>query len=150
MPDKSLYLAGPMSGVPKFNYPLFESAADHLRSLGYSIVSPAELDDAEVYAYGMQSTTGNLEEQTAATGQSWGDFLARDLKLLVDKCDGIVLLNKWERSKGARQELFTALNLGYSKFGRYDEVLGIVWLEPFALANKLNDAVKSLHVKFWE
>ena len=50
------YLAGPMTGIPQFNFPLFFRATEKLRYIGYEIVSPAELDAAKVYP----ALTGNL------------------------------------------------------------------------------------------
>src|SRR3954451_12937594 len=45
IPDDSYYLAGPMSNRPAFNFPAFDEASKKLRSEGYLIVSPAELED---------------------------------------------------------------------------------------------------------
>ncbi len=45
MNDIKWYLAGPMTGIPQFNYPLFDSVSAELRASGYDITSPAEMDD---------------------------------------------------------------------------------------------------------
>ena len=78
------YLAGPMSGIPQSNFPAFDAAAKHLRDLGHDIVSPAELDDEETRA----NSLANLP-----TKQTWGDFLARDVKIVADQVQGIVPQN---------------------------------------------------------
>lgn len=110
----SIYLAGPMSGRPKFNYPAFDTAASKLRASGVDIVSPAEMDDEETRAVAMASTTGRLSEFANKTGESWGDFLSRDVKLIADSdIEGICLLPEWDQSKGARLEAFVCMSLDY-------------------------------------
>jgi hypothetical protein len=37
-----VYLAGPMTGLPEFNYPAFNAEAARLRALGYQVENPAE------------------------------------------------------------------------------------------------------------
>jgi hypothetical protein len=44
------------------------------------------------------------------TGETWGDFLSRDVKIVADECDGVVVLDNWFRSRGARLECFIAVN----------------------------------------
>lgn len=38
------YIAGPMSGIPDFNYPMFHRVAKHLRDRGVDVRNPAEND----------------------------------------------------------------------------------------------------------
>ncbi len=45
---KKVYLAGPMRGLPLFNFPAFADAAAKLRAQGYDVFSPAERDE-QVY-----------------------------------------------------------------------------------------------------
>lgn len=104
------YLAGPMSGIPQFNFPLFHSVAAKLRSSGYTVISPAELDSPEVQKAAMASTDGALKgTHNEIAGETWGDILAKDVKLVADKIDGIIFLPGWERSRGARLEGFVGL-----------------------------------------
>ena len=108
------YLAGPMSGRPKFNYPAFDEAAAQLRKSGLTIQSPAEIDGEETRKVAMQSTVGDLAEFKDKTDETWGDFLSRDVKMIADTdIDAIVLLPEWETSNGARLETFVCMTLGY-------------------------------------
>jgi hypothetical protein len=113
--SRKFYLAGPMSGRPQFNYPLFDRVAAELRGRGYDITSPAEMDDPATRKEALSSDNGVLVGGTC-NGESWGDFLARDVKMIADELDGIILLPEWETSKGARLECFVAMGLDYPMF----------------------------------
>lgn len=39
---RRLYLAGPMTGLPDFNYPAFHAAAAAWRAAGWTVANPAE------------------------------------------------------------------------------------------------------------
>ena len=99
------YLAGKMSGIPQFNFPKFDRVAATLRAAGMIIITPSELDTAEIRTAALASKDG----QPMGVGGSWGDFLARDVKVIADQVDGVILMDGWLDSKGARQEAFTAL-----------------------------------------
>jgi hypothetical protein len=104
-----LYIAGPMTGIPQFNFPAFAEAASALRALGFEVVSPAEEDPPEVQAASWASVDGALSGGLIAN-HSWGDLLARDVKLIADEgIDGIALLPGWEKSRGAKLEAFVAV-----------------------------------------
>jgi hypothetical protein len=105
-----VYLAGPMSGLPQFNFPAFYAAAKALREQGFEVVSPAELDDAEDAGAAMKSPDGNMR----GIAKTWGDFLARDVKLLADEgIKGIVFLPGWDKSRGAKLEATVGLLCGF-------------------------------------
>lgn len=106
------YLAGPMSGLPQFNFPAFHKAAKALRARGFDIVSPAELDGAEVEAEAMKSPDGEIGPTRKMCGLTWADMLARDVKLVADEVDGIILLPGWEKSRGAKLECYVGLLTG--------------------------------------
>lgn len=106
--SKRYYLAGPMSGIPQCNFPAFYAAAGELRAAGYDIVSPAELDDEHDAAQALASADGSTSQRR------WGDFLARDVKLLAGgDITGIVFLPGWEQSRGARLEATVGLLCGF-------------------------------------
>lgn len=108
-----LYLAGPMRGIPGFNFPAFFEAADRLRDRGYIVFNPAEKDNER---YGTDISKGNYEgrEDVAASqhGFSLREALALDLAWICAEADGIALLPGWRNSKGATAEHATAVALG--------------------------------------
>lgn len=99
------YLAGPMTGIPSFNFPAFLSAAADLRERGFEIISPAELDNKETFEAAMRSPDGT----PTSVSETWGDLLARDVKIVADQVGGIVFLPDWQRSRGARLEAFVGV-----------------------------------------
>lgn len=100
-----IYVGGPMTGLPMFNFPAFDAAAAELRDRGYTVVSPAELDDPETRRAALASPDGS-PGSGSTNGETWGDFLSRDVKLIADKVDAIAVIDGWEKSRGARLETF--------------------------------------------
>ena len=113
--NKTYYLAGPMSGRPQYNIPMFDAVASMLRVEGYDILSPAEMDSKDIREIAMKDTLaegkGRLVD-SSGTIHTWGDFLSRDVKLVADEVDGVILLPGWEESRGARLEAFVAISSG--------------------------------------
>jgi len=99
MTAQRIYLSGPMTGLPEFNFPAFHAAAARLRALGLDVVNPAEIN--------------------AETGGDWHDYLKADIKALCD-CTALALLPGWMHSNGAHLELHIALRLGL-RIGTVDE-----------------------------
>lgn len=114
-----LYLGGQMTGIPQFNFPAFDTAAGTLRDRGYDIVSPAELDDPKTREAALASPDG-APGSGASNGETWGDFLARDVKLIADEVDGAVFMEGWQQSRGARLEALVC-TLEHKPVFLYDE-----------------------------
>jgi hypothetical protein len=109
-----------MSGIPKFNFPAFFAAAQELRSCGIEVVSPAEIDNEEDKGAALTSTDGDPTNRVAMNNKTWGDFLARDVKLIADAgIQGIVFLPGWETSRGAKLEAFVGLLQKDFRFYKY-------------------------------
>jgi hypothetical protein len=51
-----IYVAGPMRGIPEFNFPAFHDAAARLRNEGHVVFNPAERDIAR---HGVDISKGN-------------------------------------------------------------------------------------------
>lgn len=85
--SKVLYLTGQMSNMPQFNFPLFMAAAAALREQGYTIINPAETDPEDVRQIALQSPDGAYDADGKVGSESWGDMLARDVKMLADGVD---------------------------------------------------------------
>lgn len=86
-----LYLAGPMSGLPDFNYPAFHAAAGRLRRAGFEVLNPAE-------------------NKPPCEDPSWADWMRAALGQLL-RADGVALLPGWRESKGATVERNLARDL---------------------------------------
>jgi len=93
MKNNYLYIAGPMSGLPKKNFPEFHKAAKRLRKRGYKVISPAELETIKPLCL------------------TWKDCLRRDLRYVVAKCYAIATLPGWKKSRGAQLETYVAKQL---------------------------------------
>lgn len=102
--NKMYYLAGPMTGIDKFNYPLFFQVAASLRELGYMVINPAEQDTPDV----MRAVYASDGSPGTTPGFTWGDALAHDVKLVADHVDALAVLPGWEESKGACTEVWLA------------------------------------------
>lgn len=86
-----IYISGPMTGMPGFNFHAFNAEAERLRSLGYQVVNPAEI---------------NVDNHG-----DWHDCLRRDIVELMS-CDTLALLDGWQNSNGAHLEMHIAHRVG--------------------------------------
>lgn len=127
------YLGGPMSGIAQFNFPRFEVAGSNLRRAGYNIVSPAELDEPEVFEQAINSPDGDA----AALSRSHEELLSRDLIVVsLPTCLGMICLEGWEHSLGAAGESWVVSFLGKTLLA-YHEVNGYPVLEYIERDEKL-------------
>ena len=106
--SKKIYIAGPMSGYPEFNFPAFFTAEEMLRRGGWEPINPAA-----------KSQEANLDKEAFKTG---------DNKLVIEKgfdfrkCylwdmeqviygDAIYMLKGWQYSPGAVGEHAAAVTM---------------------------------------
>lgn len=99
-----IYLAGPMTGHPDFNFPEFDAAAAKLREQGHEVFSPAENDrDNGFHPQGM---TGH--EDLSAHGYSLRQALLEDVSWICKHAEMLVFLPGSYKSRGATAEIYLA------------------------------------------
>jgi hypothetical protein len=130
-PSVIVYLAGPMTGLPAFNYPAFKHAAAEWRRQGWEVLDPTE-------NYGGDTT------------KPYREYIRADLALLM-RAEAIALLEGWQRSRGARFELHVAQLMGLevynaTTFERIEPPMVITKvLEPPLDATILQEAQRLVH-----
>lgn len=82
-----LYIAGPMTGLPLFNAPAFDSAERQLRTAGFDVLNPAR--------------------RGSDPKMPWDWYMREALKDLMNS-DAVALLRGWNHSPGARLEQYVA------------------------------------------
>jgi hypothetical protein len=111
MKPLTIYIAGPMRGIPFYNFPAFDAARDMLYCIhpGATILSPADMD-----------REAKFDAMKCPADTDWNaipprfDFLEcvrRDLDA-VRSCTMIYMLAGWEKSSGARAEKAVAEWMG--------------------------------------
>lgn len=128
-----IYLSGPMTGHPNFNFPAFEDASERLRNLGHEVMSPHEHDLA---------LHPELEFSTGyATGDPAGcptfslpKAFRWDIEQILS-ADAIVLLPGWESSAGSKFERLVAEKCGvlvmlYEQVDTDHPALGVITADP--------------------
>lgn len=90
----TVYLAGPMTGLPELNYPAFNALADKLRKAGIEVSNPAE---------------NRWDPRNGIP--TWADWMKLAIAQLLT-CDEVLLLPGWESSRGAQLERHIAEALG--------------------------------------
>ena len=102
-----LYIAGPMTGLPEYNYPAFHAAAGELSRAGYEVENPAD--------------------NVVIESERYTDFLRAGLAQLL-RCDGVAVLPDWWLSGGARWEVQTAgiLRIPVRSVGEWMQMAGAI------------------------
>lgn len=95
-----VYLAGPMTGYPEYNFPAFRAVAAELRAAGHEVWSPAEQDEE---LDGFNPATDKAE--------SFVHYMRRDLPAVMGAA-AVWVLPGWEKSKGAQLEVHVARECG--------------------------------------
>ncbi len=109
-----IYLAGPMRGLPGFNFPEFHKYAALLRSRGHEVFSPAEV----------RIPQDNMRA-----------IFATEMDWICREAEAIALMPGWMQSKGARAEAALAIALDLKVMGvpGYQPTQGLGRLSPSEL-----------------
>jgi hypothetical protein len=104
----TVYIAGPMRGIPHFNFPAFDAKKAELTGMGYKVISPADLD-REV---GIDGDTDLDHLSAEETRKVLNGCILRDVHAIAERCDLLYVLKGWETSKGCAVEIALAKFLG--------------------------------------
>ena len=88
---QKVYIAGPMTGLPNFNFDRFHAAEKLLFGYGYDVVNPATLDNG-------------------STDKPWEYYMRLALRAMLE-CDMIYALAGSQNSRGAMIEIELARKL---------------------------------------
>lgn len=91
-----LYVAGPMTGLPEYNYPAYHRAEQTLTAAGFVVLNPARNQPVP---------------RDASKGVTWSDYMRASLGQLA-AADGVAVLDGWAASRGAALEVHIASQLG--------------------------------------
>jgi len=89
-----IYIAGPMSGIPQYNFPAFDEASESLEKEGWIVINPAEMD----------REVGFDPDVDTVTQQFLDAAMVRDVDAIMHRATAMAMLPGWERSRGALAE----------------------------------------------
>lgn len=102
MSPYTVYLAGPMRGLPKFNFPAFYEAERAItKNLRWRVFNPARADEDA----GFDPTT--TDPSLKISPDICEEFFDRDVQM-IKHSNGIIMLPGWEDSIGACAEFYIA------------------------------------------
>lgn len=102
--NKAIFISGPMTGLPNYNFDKFNEVAAKLENAGCKVVNPVKI-------------CKKYKQETVIKDKSAFDaMVAEQQKAEREECDSIILLDGWEKSRGVRLELKTALDLDFKIF----------------------------------
>ena len=119
--NKRIYIAGPMTRYPLFNFPAFDEAAAYIDKHfpGCVAVNPAQIDRD----YGFDPVTlpegydWNVIPESVGTRE---EIIRRDIDALLT-CHAIYMLPGWRQSRGARAEFNLAVWNGLQLLGDIEQ-----------------------------
>lgn len=127
-----------MTGYKKFNFPLFTRVTTGLRDIGYDITSPVETDEPDMQEIAWKSEDGKHDAQFKET---WGEVLAKDVLLIADEMESIIVLPHWNKSKGARLEVFVAVLCDYPIYTVNPETLNLRRISNKTIMEKISESI---------
>lgn len=91
-----IYIAGPMTGYPEYNWPMFKRVTEYFRGQGMKVVCPTE--------------NGSIPDVT-----HYQECIKNSLRTLIE-ANTIAMLPGWLGSKGAMIEAKLAVAMGYKTY----------------------------------
>lgn len=98
--SKKIYIAGPMSGIPEFNFPAFYEVANKFETEGWTVHNPANKEGETLSARSRKSGDPMLAQKD---GFNFREVYLWDVEKVIES-DAIYMLPGWENSPGARGE----------------------------------------------
>lgn len=102
--SKKIYIAGPMSGYPNFNFDAFYAAAKIFEELGWTVFNPAN-KEGETLSEASKVNGDHIQAQK--DGFDFRSVYTWDVNKVIE-ADAIFMLDGWEASLGAQGELAVA------------------------------------------
>lgn len=99
---KQIYIAGPMTGYPEFNFSAFFAAQKKFEDEGWKVWNPAN-KEAEKGVTEAKSFSSGDNVALVSEGWDWQAAFEWDCTKVI-RSDAIYLLPGWEKSTGARAE----------------------------------------------
>lgn len=106
--SKKIYIAGPMSGYPEWNYPSFFAAEEKLQAEGWDVKNPARKDEEMGYDDPEAKKTGDTALSIAKGVFNFREAFEWDIRQILQG-NAIYMLKGWEASPGACAEHATAV-----------------------------------------
>jgi hypothetical protein len=112
---RAVYIAGPMTGLPEFNFPAFFAAEEELLGNGMGdvvVFNPARRDnDVHGEDISVGNAGGSIEQAAAQHGFSIREALGADTAWICATATEVRMLKGWSNSSGATAERALALAL---------------------------------------
>ena len=100
---KKVFLSGPMTGHPGYNFQRFNLAEKQLADAGIECVNPVHI-------------CKKYKEEHVLADKAVFDKMIAEEQEAERECDAILLLDGWQMSKGVRLELKIALEMDMQIF----------------------------------
>lgn len=95
---KKIFLSGPMTGYPGYNFQRFNLVEKQLAAAGIECVNPVHI-------------CKKYKEKDVLSDKTVFDKMVAEQQFAESECDAILLLDGWQMSKGVRLELKIALDM---------------------------------------
>lgn len=103
-----VYISGPMTGLENYNEAAFNAAEKKIKELipSAEVVNPINI---------------SKEVESKIQNPTYGDYMCEDLGQLL-KCDMVVCLEGFEKSKGCEVEIYIAEKSGIPVFADINKI----------------------------